>query len=126
MVFVDLLCSINATENGRTKKILQHAAQGLEHDEDNRREPEDSVRRVKVRMVALVDLDDDESTQETEDTEELDGKVDARSQSLLLRGYCWLEDECRLDLEEDCGRSEKLGEVSRVEAWKSMDLLDEE
>lgn len=115
MVFVDFLSRVNATKNSGREKVLNHTTKSLEHDEGNRREAEDAVGRDKVRMFAFVDLDNDESSQKTDDTEELNGKVDACSQSFLLRSYCWLEDECRLDLEEDCGRSQKLElEVSRV------------
>ena len=61
-------------------------------------------------MVALVDLDDDESSDETEEAEGLDDVMDDGSEALLVRGGGGLEDESGLDLKQKGSGVEELME----------------
>lgn len=59
-------------------------------------------------MVALVDLDDDESSDETEEAEGLDDVMDDGSEALLVRSGGGLEDESGLDLKQNGSGVEEL------------------
>lgn len=58
---------VDTTEDRDRQEVLDDADQGLEYNEDHRGEAEDTVRRDKMWMVALVQFDDDERTEEAQD-----------------------------------------------------------
>lgn len=59
------------------------------------------MRRNESRVIALVDLDDEEGCEEGEKADGLDGEMDACSDEFLAGCGGRLEDESALDLEED-------------------------
>lgn len=59
-------------------------------------------------MIALVDLDDDESGDEAEETKGLDDVMDDGSEALLVRGGGGLKDESGLDLKQEGSGVEEL------------------
>lgn len=64
----------------------------------------------EARVIAFVDLDDDQAGEESEDADRLEDVVDFGSKELVswCWGGGWLEDERSLDLEEEGGGIQKL------------------
>ena len=108
MVLVDALALLHTTQDLDGDEILHDTYQDLQDDEDVGDETENTVRGGKASMIALVDLDDDESGDEAEETEGLDDVMDDGSEALLVRGGGGLKDESGLDLKQEGSGVEEL------------------
>lgn len=69
MILVDSLASVDAAKNSDGEEELDYSDGGLQDHRDNGSQTEDTVWRDEVRVVSLVQFDDDEGAQEAQDAE---------------------------------------------------------